>query len=62
MPHDDGGLATARAAVHAVHIAPADATGHDLNEHFTRTGLGLGDILNFELRRSGENEGFHGRG
>ena len=39
VPHDDGRPATARAAVHPVHVAAANAARFDGDEHFVRTGL-----------------------
>lgn len=62
VSHDDGGNASSRAAVHAVDVGSADATGLHRNEHFVLRDLRVGGVTVFELVVGGEGEGFHGRG
>jgi len=59
VAHDDGRDAAAGTTVVAVHIAAADAAGRYANKNFTRAGLRLGEIGEFELQILFEQEGFH---
>ena len=61
VPHDDGGPATARAAVHPMHVAAADAAGLDGHEHLLRTRLRVRHVFIGELLVGFENQGFHRR-
>ena len=59
VPHDDGRPATARAAVHPMHVAAANAAGFDRDEHFCRTRLRGRHLFAGELLVFFENQGFH---
>ena len=60
MAHDNGGLASTRASVHAVDVRSTDAAGFNSNEDFVFGDLGIGSVTEFKLVVGSESQGFHG--
>ncbi len=60
MSHDDGGLSSARTAVHAVYVAAADTAGLDPDQHVVVSNGGLGHLLIFKTIILSKNKGIHG--
>jgi hypothetical protein len=60
MPHHEGRNPPARAAIIAVDVTPTHTAGFHPDEDFPRTGIGLGEVLEFKFAIISENKGFHG--
>ena len=60
MAHDERRPAAASGAIPAVNIAAADPASVYAQQHLIRAGDGCRKIGEIKLRRSGEDERFHG--
>ncbi len=60
VAHDDRRLSAAAAAVHAVHVAAADAAGGHLQQHVVRPNFRRRPLLHLKTVVGGQYEGFHG--